>query len=125
MINKKQIELYISGLDDEKTMIQTEDAIVEDDMLLEQFIELSESEMKNAPYGFADSVMLKVKAHTENRVNRIAPLLSKRKLYAAVCFGGAFTIMISTVLGFNNQIFKFILNSSDKINQFLSILSQS
>lgn len=116
---KAKAEHYLSGLADRETEIQIENAMLEDDNLLEQFIEASEKSICAAPPGLTESVMRGI--NQPIKIVTIAPALSK-KLCAAACFCSAAAIMVFTMSGLDRQLSDFILNYSGKLNDLLSTI---
>lgn len=115
MTYKERIALYLSGNADEKTEIQTENALLENDSFMEEFIKASEQSILTAPSDLASSVMRRI------GTNAAVPMLSRR-MRAAVCFCSAAAILFFTLSGFDRRIFEFVTNNFDRFNELLNVI---
>lgn len=121
MTHKERIALYLSGNLDKKTEVQIENALTEDDNLLNQFIEASEQAIHTAPTDFAGAVMRMIGTHNISGASTTVPVLS-RKMRAAVCFCSAAAIILFTVTGFDRRILEFVTNNFDRFNELLNAI---
>ena len=94
MTAEERVKHYLSGEADKDTARKLENALLEDNDLLERFIGECELSLEAAPDSLAAPVMRAVSRPPET----VVPLPG-RKLRAAMCFAGAAAVIVCTVFG--------------------------
>ena len=121
--HEERIELYLSGADTgtgggaREQERKFENALLEDDGLLERFIEACESSPEQAPDGLAARVCQTLRKPPEPPVP-----LPDRRMRAAMCFCGAAAAIVCTVFGPERLVYIVTDGLPEKFNQFLAAI---
>jgi len=113
------IKQYLSDGIDGTTSRQFERKLYRDDQVLEQFVQESEVDIRQAPFGFADAVMSKL---TAVRMSVKVPMLS-RKWCAAVCFCSVAAIALLSITGYGALSLDFLIEQPARLSEFLGELN--
>ena len=94
MTAEERIKQYLSGAADRDSERKLENALLEDNVLLERFIEECEASLEPAPDSLIEPVMRAVCRPPE----KVVPLPGRR-MRAAMCFAGAAAVIVCAVFG--------------------------
>ena len=114
MTHEERVKLYLSGKMDREPERKLENALLEDDGLLERFMEACEASPESAPPDLAARVCQSLQKPPKPSV----PLPS-RGLRAAMCFCGAAAAIVCTVFGPDRLVNMVTDGLPEMFDQFL------